>query len=136
MNKLLGVVILVLLCSCNSDDDTNNKECGDAIIINEQLFLQDSPGNFVILNAQIIENCISIEIGASGCDANSWGTILVTDGMETASIPPARLLSFKLTNLEDCLAYFTRVYSFDLGIDEQTVIYSLEGWPDELIYNY
>ena len=135
MRRLFCIVFLVLITSCSTNNGDDKDVCGDEVIIDEQLFLQDSPSDFVISYAEIVNNCISIEIQSSGCDAHTWQTDLITDGLETNSIPPARLLRLKLTNNEVCAAWITMVFNFDLGNENQQVVYSLEGWTEELIFN-
>lgn len=131
----LFFLISMVLLSCHKDNDDNRKPCGDSVVVNETLFQQDSESNFTILDAYISGDCLTVKIGASGCDPVNWQIVLVTDGLETTSIPPSRLLRLKLTTNEACEAYFTPEYSFDLGVENQTVIYSLEGWPEYLIHN-
>nr|WP_321222201.1 hypothetical protein [uncultured Psychroserpens sp.] len=134
-HNLLYIIFLFIFVSCNSDDDKIMFACGDNIIVNENLFSQESPNDFSIQNAQISEDCIFITIVSNGCDMETWVADLVTDGLETTSIPPGRLLSLKFTNLEDCEAAFIKTYQFYLGNETQTVIYALEGWDGELVHN-
>ena len=128
-------VLVVSMMSCDSDEEKKPDVCGDSIVVNEDLFSQESPNEFQLLNAEIIDDCIAITIGSNLCDGSTWQADLVTDGIETTAIPPSRLIRFNFTNLEDCEAFEMRTYQFYLGDEDQTVIYSLEDWEGELIYN-
>jgi hypothetical protein len=133
--KLLYVLIVVFMVSCSSDDDSSKEICGNPVIINENLFLQESPSDFMIQNAQISNDCIVITIVSNGCDMATWQADLLNDGIQTASIPPKRLLRLKFVNLEDCEAAYIKTYMFYLGSENETVIYSLQGWDGELVHN-
>lgn len=134
VKSLVFLWTFISISSCHYNDDERHP-CGDSLIINQALFQQDSQDTFAILDATLSGDCLTVKIGASGCDAANWQIVLVTDGLETTSIPPSRLLSLKLTTNETCEAYFTPDYSFDLGTENQTVIYGLEDWPNKLIHN-
>lgn len=123
------------MASCSSDDDSPKDFCGDPVIINEDLFLQESPNDFMIQNAQISDDCIFVTIVTNGCDMATWQADLVTDGIQTTGIPPGRSLRLKFTNLEDCDAAFIKTYKFYLGNEDETVIYSLQDWEGELVHN-
>ncbi|WP_299337189.1 hypothetical protein [uncultured Psychroserpens sp.] len=133
--NLVYLILSLLLFSCNSDDDTAEEVCGDSIIIDATLFQLDSPSNFDIIDAEITDDCIAITIFASGCDMSTWQADLVTDGLQTDSTPPYRLLRLNFSSQEPCEAGFLKTYQFYLGNETQTVIYSLEDWDEQLIHN-
>lgn len=131
--KFFIFFLLGLSLSCSNDDDNSNIEssCDFDVIIDEQLFEEPSPSVYSIVNAEINGNCLEIEIGASGCNANSWVVFLVSDLPVEAGGTGGSALSLKLTNTEVCEVYFTRIYSFDLSViaDENTnTVFGLEGW--------
>lgn len=138
MKNLLCLLLVFVLWSCNSDDDNDsNNECGDQMIFDEELFNQESPSSFSIQNAEIDDDCLMVTLSASGCDGSSWEADLVTDGLETTSVPPSRSIRVDFTNIEVCTAVITRTFQFYLGSNNnETAIYWLEGWDGgALIHN-
>ncbi|RYH75599.1 hypothetical protein EVU94_01170 [Flavobacteriaceae bacterium 144Ye] len=138
MKNLLCLLLVFVLWSCNSDDDNDsNNECGDQMIFDEELFNQESPSSFSIQNAEIDGDCLMVTLSASGCDGSSWEADLVTDGLETTSVPPSRSIRVDFTNIEVCTAVITRTFQFYLGSNNnETAIYWLEGWDGgALIHN-
>lgn len=138
LKKYMSFVFLLLLLGCNSDDDNgSNDECGDQMIFDEELFNQESPSSFSIQNAEIDGDCLMVTLSASGCDGSSWEADLVSDGLETTSVPPSRSIRVDFTNIEACTAVITRTFQFYLGSNNnETAIYWLEGWDGgALIHN-
>lgn len=126
-----GICTLVLIYSCNNDDDANASDCDFDTIIDLNLFEVPSPSFYTILNAEIDDDCLEITFGASGCDGESWEVQLVSDFPLVAGSTGGANLSLKLTNPEVCAAYFTKTYSFDLSDihgDNLTTMFNLEDW--------
>lgn len=131
---LCGFCLLLLLLSC-SNDDNSNTSCEFNTIIDGDRYSEPSPSSYTIENAQIVNTCLEITIGASGCDASTWEAVLISDFPLEGSGIGGSNLSVKLTNLEICLAYFLRSYSFDLSEihgNNSSTVFELEGWEGSL----
>lgn len=137
--------MFVILCFVNMQCETEGAPSGDNVcdqttLVNKTLYNNLVSANFTIVNAEIADDCLTIEISASGCDGNSWGFKLVDSGLIAESSPEQRYLKFQLTNEEACLAVFKRTASFNLtplqinGSHE--IVLHLEGLQSSLNYKY
>ena len=143
--KKMSLAIGIMFCSMNvlcekESDDTNDIFCDETTIISEALFNDLDSASFTFIDAEIINNCLNIEIEASGCDANTWVFQLVDSGAIAESLPEQRFLKCQLINEEACLASFQRITSFDLtpiqieGSHE--LVLNIEGLESSLTYKY
>jgi hypothetical protein len=127
---------LLFLASCQSDDDKSSvSKCDFDVIIDGDLFVVPTPDPFTIVNAEIINDCLEITIGASGCDGNSWDVNLISNYPITNEFTVGTDLSLKFVNIEDCEAFLMSTYSFNLAEiyeDYSNATFSLEGWDGEL----
>ena len=145
MIKKTFFAITVILCFMNmqcEDDDTrlSSKICDETTVVNEDIYKNLVSDHFTFVNAEITNNCLTIEISASGCDGNSWEFKLVDSGAVAESSPEQRYLKFQLINEEACLAVFKKTVSFDLTPlqinGSQEIILHLEGLEPSLHYKY
>ena len=144
--KTIFLVIPLALCfinmQCDDNDDINRSSgiCDETTIINHDLYENLNSANFTFIEEEITNDCLHIEIGASGCDGNTWGFNLVDSGAVAESSPEQRYLKFQLINEELCLAFFERTVSFDLTplqIDgSHEIILHIEGLESSLHYTY
>lgn len=143
--KKISFAIGIMFCSmnilCEEESDFNGDVvCDEITIVSESLFANLDSADFTFINAEIINNCLDIEIGASGCDSNTWDFQLVDSGAIAESLPEQRYLKFQLINEEACLAYFQRTTSFDLiplQIEgSNKVLLNIEGVASSLTYEY
>ncbi|WP_298498084.1 hypothetical protein [uncultured Algibacter sp.] len=124
---------------CEEDDDYLSV-CDNLVIIDESYYNTFDSGNFTFIDAEVIDNCLSVTISASGCDGNSWAYNLVDSGSIAESLPEQRYLKLELLNEEACLAVFKRTVSFDLtpikieGSNE--IILNIEGFESSINYKY
>jgi len=114
--------------------------CDQNTIIDENMYSNLNSAHFNFVNVEIIDNCLNIEISASGCDGNNWEFNLVDSGDIVESLPEQRYLKLQLIKEELCDAVFKRTVSFDLtpiqvsGSDD--IILNLEGLESSLNYKY
>lgn len=149
MKKSLKTILLAFVASlyfvnmtCESDDDSSGYmgDCDQNTVVNSDGYKNLETDHFTIINAEITGDCLNLEIGASGCDGSTWRFSLVDSGAVAESFPEQRYLKLQLINEEDCLAYFTKIVSFDLapvrvrGSNE--IILHLEGLETSLNYKY
>lgn len=146
MIKKTFFAMIVILCfvnmQCEEEDMASSRDsvCDQTTLVNEAMYNNLVSANFMFVNAEIANDCLTIEISASGCDGNSWEFKLVDSGAIAESSPEQRYLKFQLINEEDCLAVFKRTVSFNLvplqinGSHE--IILHLEGLESSLNYKY
>ncbi len=143
--KKILFVIPVILCfmstTCETDDvDVSGDICDQITEVNETKFNDLDSDQFTFVNAEIIDDCLNIEISASGCSGDSWEFNLVDSGAVAESSPEQRYLKFKLINNEDCLAVFKKTVSFDLRLlrvsGSNKIILHLDGLDTSLEYIY
>jgi hypothetical protein len=114
--------------------------CDQTVVIDNGFYESAESNVYELGNVIFNDNCLSIEVSASGCDGNSWSMVLVDSGNVAESSPEQRYLKFVLTNEEVCLAIVSQERSFDLtpiqveGSSE--IILNIEGFPEPLTYNY
>ncbi len=125
---------------CEKQDDVMGINCDFVVTVDATKYNALETASFEFINAEILEDCLVIKIGASGCSGDRWGFDLVDSGAIAESSPEQRFLKFQLINDEACLAYFERTISFDLtplqvsGSNE--IILNIEGLEASLNYNY
>lgn len=142
MKKIL-FFICVVMCFLNTqcDDDVYIEEiCDKTVVVDEDLFLNITTDNYTIIETEIVDDCLLIDISASGCDGNSWEFNLVDSGAIAESSPEQRYLKFQLINNEACLAQFNRRVSFDLSplqiSGSNEIILHIEGFETSINYTY
>jgi len=131
----------LLLMNTQCDDDTVVSIPCDQTIVVDAGFYESVESNLYELNsAEIIDNCLAINISASGCDGNSWSMVLVDSGSVAESSPEQRYLKFVLTNEEACLAFVSQERSFDvtpIQVDgSNEIILNIEGFSEPLTFSY
>jgi hypothetical protein len=125
---------------CDNDDDIEDNNCGESVIIDNLFFDSAVSGDYELIDYNLNEDCLTIEVSASGCDGETWSMVLVDSGNIAESSPEQRHLKFVFTNNEACLAVFNQSRSFDLvtlrvdGSNE--VILNIEGLPEAINYVY
>ncbi len=126
----------LILISCE-DDEGRRSSCDDIVVISADDFDNGPNASVSIINVSVIDDCLQIEYGASGCDGNSWVIDLVdSDEVDGQN----RHIRLALQNTEACLAFFTRSVSYDIsalqiqGLNE--VILNLTNWEIPITYAY
>ncbi len=136
MKKLIVIYSFVVLFSVACSDETVIASCGPDVIESENFSnLQSDP--FFISSAQIVDNCIEIEISTGGCDGTTWTAELYKSPLENLSLPPQFLMKLVLNDDEACEAAIRRSFNFDLSTlvsENEEFIISLEGWDTLLQY--
>ena len=137
---IISIVLCFMNMQCEEDIDDSLEMCDQTTIVSESMYANMVSDSFTIISSEILENCLAIEISASGCGGNSWEFNLVDSGAVAESSPEQRYLKLQLINNEACLAQFERIITFDLtplqinGSNE--VILHLEGLESLLNYTY
>ncbi len=133
-------LLLLMNTQCDEDDDFQVSSCGQPVIIDNAFFETAESSDYVLVDSSITNDCLTVEISASGCDGESWSMVLVDSGNVAESSPEQRYLKFVFTNNEACLAVFSQVREFNLStlrVDGSTeVVLNIEGFPEPLLYSY
>ncbi len=145
LTKNIFFVILVVMCFMNTqcEDDKDDffiSECDFETIINKSKYDNLETANFEFVKTEIIDDCLHIEISASGCNGDSWEFYLFDSSAIAESSPEQRYLKLQLINNEACLAVFKKTVSFDLTPlqinGSKEIILNLEGLESSLNYKY
>jgi len=140
------IVVLSLFCmllmnfQCDDDDNNMSSICDTTVIVDNSIYQNAESDFYSLISAEIIEDCLAVNISASGCDGSTWVLELIDSEDILESMPPQRNLKFTLSNNESCLAVFTKEQSFDLtplrieGVNE--IILNVEDFPESLAYSY
>lgn len=132
-NLLLGLVLLVLFTS-SCEDEKVTSDCTQPIYLKEESAIISDP--FQITSAVINGNCLEVEVGAGGCDGESWESNLFVFPLVAESLPPQVSVEFSLKDEELCEAYIRKSFSFDLSglySISESVIVNLNGWEELLL---
>lgn len=138
---LLWIPVLFLNTQCDEDNIIlDDFPCDETVIIDQSLYNNLESDSFSIENAEIIDNCLSLRIGASGCDGSSWEFDLLDSGTVAESSPEQRFLKLQLINNEACLAVIGRTVSFNVSSlqieGSNEIILHIEGFGASIAYNY
>lgn len=147
--KLKSLKILILIAAsvfylqCLPDDTADTPQqadCGLFVSIDPVTYENASTSPFVIVSADIDEDCLAVVITAVGCDGLTWDMQLVDSGGIEDSNPQQRNLKFFLINNEACLAQVTRTAFFDLSTiqisNQNEIILNLDGFNEAINYTY
>ncbi|GAL90398.1 hypothetical protein [Jejuia pallidilutea] len=145
--KKTALLILIALCFTNMQCDEDalvvdvDNSCDEVVILNKALYGSLVSDDFNFIDVEIVDDCLNIKIGASGCDGATWACNLVSSEAIAQSLPEQRNLKFELVNNEDCDAYFEKTISFNLkplqiSNSVNKVVLHLNGWESSLLYSY
>ena len=143
MKKLLFILTLTHILSCNLEDDNSNIEnnCDfTSEIILEEGFNAINTSNYSITEIELIDDCLEITFGSSGCGTDLWEENLYSTDAFYNVFPLQRDVKMELINNEACLAVFQKTVSFDLTpfqIDGQSDLpLNINGWNEQITYEY
>lgn len=140
MLKLYTLLSLFFIISCKQE--IIETTCDREVLINNDAYNNNSSANFIINDVEIVDNCLTINFGASGCNRNSWQEKLIDSEYILESSPVQRNLIFSLKNSEICLTYFTKDVSFDISSlqinSESSMVLNIENGKNnfEILYEY
>ena len=143
MKKLLLILTLMHILSCNSVDDNstieNNCDFTSEIIF-EEGFNAISTSNYGIIDVVLNGDCLEITFSSSGCGTDLWEESLYSSDVFYNVFPLLRDVKMELINNEECLAVFQKMVSFDLTpfqIDGQSDLpLNINGWNEQITYGY
>jgi len=143
MKKLLLFLPIILILSCNSENDNstieNNCDFTSEIILEED-FNAINTSNYGIIEVELNGDCLGITFGSSGCGTDLWEENLYSTDTFYNVFPLQRDVKMELINDEACLAFFQKTVSFDLTpfqIDGQSDLpLNINGWNEQITYEY
>ena len=143
MKKLLLFLPIILILSCNSENDNSTIE-NNCDFTSEVIFEEDfnaiSTSNYGIIEVELNGDCLGITFGSSGCGTDLWEENLYSTDVFYNVFPLQRDVKMELINDEACLAFFQKTVSFDLTpfqIDGQSDLpLNINGWNEQITYEY
>jgi len=115
-----------------------NTNCDKDVIISQREYENTQNQRVAIIDMKIVDDCLRIKFGSSGCDGRSWIVELIDLGTIAESFPCQRFLRLSLDNKESCTAYITKEISFNIK-DLQLQGYNrvlLNVWDKTILYEY
>ncbi len=135
------IAIILLLGLATSCDSVNSKqsECGEEILVDNNLFTNAPNDSFDFINVEIIQNCLKLTIEYGG----GCGDIelkLISSEMVMESYPPQINIRLSLKDEDDCKANIKKEISFDLTpinklVNDQ-VILNIKNWDESILYSF
>ena len=145
LNQSLFALLLpfcLLNTQCEDDDAVfmTASGCDNFVIETDEGYNAESPVEFTILNAEIIDNCLVIEFSGVACDTYAKELVVYASTSIAESFPVQRSLKAHFSNSGMCTTEFEKIMSFDLLdlklANENAIIFNLEGWDASLLYEY
>lgn len=127
----------------NADNTRKSQPCGEAVVANAPNFSTVTTDDFVIADASVSGDCLTIKVGGSGCSGNTWQTDVLHAVSDAAVYPRQHALKVVFTNKELCAAALGKSFEFDLyplrqkGTNKISLsIYGSAGYYKTLQYAY
>ena len=136
--KSLAVALLgaLILFSCEDEPITQSISCGQSAEFSDQI--NETPtDSYTIQSAVLDDKCLTVEVAAGGCDGESWEAQMLISPLVAESYPPQAGIKLIFDDNEDCEAWVTRSFSFDLSALDSIadrVWVRLEGFDAVLNY--
>lgn len=135
--KNIFLLIFLTLLSCSETKDINLETCNECVIVDNNLYKITKTDNYTIIDVVLKDDLLTVKIGASGCNSESWKSTLVDANQVLESHPIQRNSKLLFENNEACLAYFEKEFTFNikkLKENQTEIILNLEGWNTQINY--
>lgn len=133
-----GILVSLLIISCEKDK-FNNIDCDQQILISNPEY-KNAPNDPLEINSiEIIEDCLKINFSSGGCNGDTWIVKLVDSEDILESAPPQRNLRLSLENNEECDAYISKEFTFNiksLQVNGGKVFLNIINSDDQILYEY
>ncbi|MEA4917354.1 hypothetical protein SDC9_163177 [bioreactor metagenome] len=127
-----------ILFSCEKNEVDSSSNVNAETIIHQELY-EELDKDVPLKEVKIIGDELHVTINDGGCSGARWKVKLV-GGSLAYSNPPQRFAKIEFVNDEECEAWITRTFVFDLKPlrvkGSRKVNIKLEGWPKQLLYAY
>lgn len=150
MKRIFPIFMFLALVSAQFSCTEDNEQriftiCDRIVIVNNNVFKNkpddDGTGRngFIITNAQINGDCLTVTIESAGCGGGTWEVDLVDADRISETAIVQRDLKIFLDNLEVCNMVASRTISFDLAplrTSDKEISLNLKKWDTPLAYRY
>lgn len=141
MKKILILLSLIgLLSSVSCKKIIDGPECETPVKVDDDIFANGPKHPINIQKVTIDHDCLELVISSSGCSGSDWKVMLVTPQGYAKPIPVIRDIRVSMDSIGLCAASFENTFTFDLTNfrldNENKIELKLEGWDQEIIYNY
>lgn len=114
--------------------------CSMKAIQSESIYNDGPAAQHTIESVDLTNNCLHITYASSGCSGESGEIQLVDQGVIMESFPVQKNIRLSLMNEEECQAVFQK----DIWVDisplqvngESKINFNLEGWGEQILYEY
>lgn len=141
--SFLVLFLLFSLSACQTDDTSqppaSSQICEFLGIVDGDELNNTNSDNYFIQNVEIEGDCLQIELSSSGCSGATWVVNLFGSDITSNSLPPIRSIAIQLQNSEDCEAFITKTYSFELTqfkSNGDSIFLMLDDWDDRILYSH
>ncbi len=114
--------------------------CDVKAIVSEDMYTNGPNAFHMIESVELKNHCLYISYSSSGCSGVSWEVQLVDEGVVMESFPVQKNIRIALTNNEACQAVFQKdvwVNISPLQVNgESKINFNLEGWDEQILYEY
>jgi len=134
---LLFIFTTLLFLSCEEKENLNINKCNECVVISKDLYNKTTTNNYTINNVTLVGDLLTVKIGASGCNGESWKATLIDANQLLESYPIQRNVKILFENDEDCLAVFEKEFTFyikELKENQSEAVLNLEGWDSQINY--
>jgi len=145
----LVTLVAVMAFACNQDDPlpivppvnvAPDSNCDQIAVIDDNLYDTAPTETHFIDTVYFQGDCLVITYAGSGCSGNSFEEALIGNTLVLESFPVQRQMRLSFKSNEDCLAVFTKTVTFNLlpaqVTNEPSVLISLEGYDQQILYEY
>jgi len=139
IKKLVILFLAPIALSCTNNDDPSANECDFQTLISGGLYVNAPSDELVINSLDISNDCLRINFSASGCSGDTWEIQLIDSEAILESLPPQRNLRLSLKNEEDCEAFITKEYTFDISnlqVQNNQVYLNIVNADESILYSY
>ncbi len=133
--------LIAAVVSCDKKDAPALPDVNSSTVIDPALYEKTNP--MLVSDVRVIGDVMQVKISASGCDGSTWKARLIDSGSIAKSNPVQRKAKIEFTNMEACLAFFSKIFIFDLkplrvgSSNEVNVILDLgNGKTESVLYKY
>ena len=133
------ILISLLPCSESDNNPYEDSVCNQITTVDNSRYRNNQSEGFLIRSAQIIGDCLEVEIESGGCSGNTWKVELIDAGRIAESNPEQRDLKVVLENEEVCNTIIFKTYTFDLRpiwTRNNVVLLNLDLWDEQIPYEY
>lgn len=132
-----ALILSLVFISCDFNDDYTFT---GSIIIDSQGYNNTNISAVAIDSLSLSGDSLTVFYSSGGCDGSTWEVQLFDSGNIMESAPPQRNIVFSLENEELCMAYISKITTFDLTPiqipGDSAVSLNLLNTGETILYEY